>query len=281
MGPEAEKNLFSRLEVPYKLTKAEVWQSLEDKIAENKKPLSVSKSSPQTLNRFTLSIAASVLLLMTLGLFARLYQKQVLVPGEETAQHILPDGSEVFLNGDSRLTYAPYWWMIKRQVNLEGEAFFRVEKGSRFKVNTKPGTTEVLGTQFNVYARRKEFRVYCQEGKVAVSTPDQEKLILRAGDYSMVENKKLNKRKGRDSESKILSWKRFIYNTTPLKKVFEDFERQYGVKIQLRIKELKQRHYTGVFEKAFSITESLQIVCRSENLYFTEKKKGSYIIRSK
>ncbi|MEO1652264.1 MAG: FecR domain-containing protein [Bacteroidota bacterium] len=280
LNPEEEKGFFARLEVPYAHSKAEVWQSLEEK-TNQKKPLGVSKSSSLRLNRLGLSIAASMLLFISLGLFARLYQKQVVVLRGETAQHVLPDGSEIFLNAETRLSYAPYWWMINRQVGLAGEAFFSVQKGSKFKVKTKSGTTEVLGTQFNVYTRMNEFRVYCQEGKVSVSTPGQEKVILQAGDYSTLENEKLNKSKGRDSESKILAWKRFIYNTTPLKKVFEDFERQYDVKIQLRIKDLNQRHYTGVFEKTFSVDEALQIVCRSENLYFKVNKKGSYIIRSK
>ena len=81
---------------------------------------------------------------------------------------ILPDGSIAQLNGSSTLKYHPYWWNISRNISLEGEAFFEVAKGSKFSVESKNGTTSVLGTSFNIYARSNQYEVVCVTGKVWV-----------------------------------------------------------------------------------------------------------------
>ena len=71
----------------------------------------------------------------------------------------LPDGSKVNLNADSRLTYKPYQWIISRNVELEGEAFFEVKQGKRFSVKSNQNKVNVLGTSFNIFSRPGNYRV--------------------------------------------------------------------------------------------------------------------------
>ena len=73
----------------------------------------------------------------------------------------------MMLNAASRLQYHPYWWRFERQVKLEGEVFL-VKPGTLFKVVSEKGTTEVLGTEFNIYSREKNYSVFCQSGTVKV-----------------------------------------------------------------------------------------------------------------
>ena len=80
-----------------------------------------------------------------------------------------PDGSTFILNAVSDLSYDQKQWDSKRIINLDGEAFFDVEKGSSFVVQTKNGTVEVLGTEFNVKSRKNMLEVSCQEGMVMVN----------------------------------------------------------------------------------------------------------------
>lgn len=61
----------------------------------------------------------------------------------------LPDGSVVRLNSVSRLSYKPLGWYFSRSAELSGEAFFEVEKGSKFTIYSMLGSTSVLGTSFN------------------------------------------------------------------------------------------------------------------------------------
>ena len=282
LNPEEEKELFAQLKVSYAKSKEEVWQALEANMAQTSSIKTLKQSSSYRLNRVYLSIAASLILFISIGLFARLYQKYIQVAKGELSEHLLPDGSKVFLNADSHLSYAPYWWSFNRTVYLEGEAFFEVKKGKKFKVQTDLGRIEVLGTQFNVYTREREFQVYCTEGKVAVSSPNKQKIVLQAEDYAVLESNQLSKLKAKEQEKAILSWRtgQFIYNTTPLKKVFQDFERYYDVKIQLKIKNINSLYYTGLFKRAVTIEEALQIVCLSFDLSFEMNKKGIFSIRS-
>ena len=65
----------------------------------------------------------------------------------------LPDASSVSLNAKSFIVFNKKSWKQERDVELIGEAFFKVAKGSTFNVITKSGTVTVYGTQFNVKQR--------------------------------------------------------------------------------------------------------------------------------
>ena len=81
----------------------------------------------------------------------------------------LPDDSKVILNALSEITYNASNWDDKRQIKLEGEAFFKVAKGKQFDVITENGTISVVGTAFSVKQRKNYFEVKCFEGFVKVS----------------------------------------------------------------------------------------------------------------
>ena len=104
----------------------------------------------------------------------------------------LPDGSSIQLNGGSEASYDASSWEDNREISLEGEAFFDVEKGSPFQVVTAQGTVEVLGTTFNVQNRNGEFEVTCYTGKVRVASEGQE-VELTPGDRAVLQDKELGK----------------------------------------------------------------------------------------
>ena len=79
----------------------------------------------------------------------------------------LPDGSLAILNSESSLIIDEGSFESEnREVELVGEAWFEVKKGSSFSVKASNGLVKVLGTSFNVYSREDEFEVICAEGKV-------------------------------------------------------------------------------------------------------------------
>ena len=75
----------------------------------------------------------------------------------------------MLLNSKSTITFNKHNWDTNRTLELNGEAFFDVEKGNTFTVKTSQGNVSVLGTEFNVNASVDFFRVSCYEGKVKVS----------------------------------------------------------------------------------------------------------------
>jgi len=103
-------------------------------------------------------------------------------------------GLSTFLLGkDSKLSFDIDNWEDSRVVNLEGEAYFKVKKGSQFSVLTPKGVVSVLGTQFNVESRKSYFEVICDEGKVSVSPQSGSTEILTAGESYMYNDEGLVK----------------------------------------------------------------------------------------
>jgi transmembrane sensor len=83
----------------------------------------------------------------------------------------LKDKSTVTLNAKSTLSFAnQFQW--NRTLKLDGEAFFEVEKGSSFVVETHLGKVKVIGTKFNVNVEKDFFEVHCFEGKVEVTVQE-------------------------------------------------------------------------------------------------------------
>lgn len=90
----------------------------------------------------------------------------------------LPDKSKVYLNSNSTLSYSEQDFTDNRTLSLEGEAFFMVESGSTFIVNTPMTSVEVLGTTFNIKSRLNFSEVDCYSGKVKVTDVQKNEAIL-------------------------------------------------------------------------------------------------------
>ena len=95
---------------------------------------------------------------------------EVYVPKGEKARLFFHDGTEVFLNADSKIRYPKKFGLTKRKVYLEGEAYFQVSSNKKRPFIVKAGETsvKVLGTSFNVnaYKTDRAIEVVLDEGKV-------------------------------------------------------------------------------------------------------------------
>jgi ferric-dicitrate binding protein FerR (iron transport regulator) len=263
---------FSRAEIPYKKSREEAWQAIEEKV-KNSEP---ANRTLFTTERIIFSLAAAFAILISIGAFLRFYTVTIKVPAGEQRTEILPDGSRVDLNAQSVITYHPYWWNVTRLVGFEGEGFFDVEEGKAFRVRSVKGSTEVLGTSFNVYSRPDAYRVLCISGKVKVSdkssesvilTPDYEAEIIGYGKISM---------KKRENSEQTISWKdgMFTFTATPLQLVFQEIERQYSVRILFEPTE--HLEFTGYFSKDSGTENVLKMVCKPFNLKYTRKAENIY-----
>ncbi|HAS45994.1 MAG TPA: iron dicitrate transport regulator FecR [Microscillaceae bacterium] len=283
LTPQQEQEFFSKLEVPYQRSKSEVWEKLssvmDDTSSAEKKP--AAKVISLRRKNVYVSLAASFLLLLGVGMFARFYTKTIEVNAGQFTSHTLPDRSQVHLNAETKIAYAPYWWRFSRKVSLKGEAFFEVAKGKKFQVTSDKGVTEVLGTKFNIRARGTSYEVYCTEGKVRVSNRTTSQVVLLPGQLAKLNNKQLEKSAKEVKQDAILSWrlKKFIYNTTPLAKVLRDVERHYNVKIQIALTDLDVYNYTGIFSRSVSVEEALKVICLSLGLNLEHTKSRLFTIK--
>jgi transmembrane sensor len=180
----------------------------------------------------------------------------------------LPDASQVILNAVSEITYNEKTWKENRELELEGEAFFKVEKGSKFDVVTSTGKVTVVGTQFNVKDRKNFFEVSCFEGKVNV-TYNKKVWHLLPGNFYSVINGKVSYGTISNREKPYWVNNTSYFKKVPFHEVVEELERQYGVDIIMDDKD-ENLLFTGGFahnnlsEALHSITTPLKLEYKME-----------------
>lgn len=208
-------------------------------------------------------VAAAVMVLLTTALgYCYMHTTEVYAPNGSHQSLTLPDGSTVALNAGTRLCYKPYWWIVNRNVYLDGEACFEVQKGRRFTVTCgSVGEVRVLGTSFNVFARGEALRVSCLTGKVRV-TVAYTTTLLTPGMKTELHDGRLRTTTMSDV-SETVGWKsdRFIFYGVPLSEVIKEMERQYDICIRPTAGS-RDCLYTGKFTKPDNPEDILEIIGR-------------------
>lgn len=232
---------------------SEVLDSLLNKIEQS------SSTKSFQLKRFFQAAAAIVILLLSIYSVNYYFSNKIVkTQFAEQAEITLPDGTEVTLNAGSKLAWNDKKFTKKRQLTLNGEAYFNVKKGDEFIIKTNLGRVEILGTQLNVFSRDNTFWVSCVSGKVRVLANSKQQIIL-PGDIVELTANGLIKTNKNDIEQTI-SWKQgvFYFEDKPLISIFAELERQFDVSIQYE--KLEDRLITVSFSNN-KLSEALDIVC--------------------
>lgn len=172
----------------------------------------------------------------------------------ETQSIILPAESQVALAESSTLSYQDDAWSNERNVDLRGQARFKVTKGVPFNVSTDNGQVQVLGTEFDVFSRDNSFQVLVTEGRVRVFSGSLEKVLT--SDMGFYKNPQWNNDNIIDS-----SWASkdilFAFNNQPLKNVLQSLGYSYSVSFDIDNVDIK-KSYTGSFESTGRIQSNLE-----------------------
>jgi transmembrane sensor len=218
-----------------------------------------------------LRIAAILIILIGLGSLIRMiyFGKPDLITEtnhNQTQKELhLSDGTTVILNRNSQLTYPEHFDQKTREIELEGEAFFKVAKDSLhpFIVHADGTTIRVLGTSFNIKAKDSvQVVVSVLEGKVAFKTEsfDMNQIQLTKGERGIFEKrtKKLNKIQITDEN--YLSWKTGIlsFNNQKLGEAVKVLSEYYSKTIDVQ-PELSERMITVTFNNQ-PLNEVLEIL---------------------
>lgn len=240
-----------------------LWQ----KIQENKKTGEVRLLNTSSL---WLRVAAmAVLILGSYFAFELIVNNAITRYTTEVAQHqeiYLPDQSLVSMNAVSQVTFKPNSWEEYRKVNLTGEAFFKVTKGSTFDVVTPEGTITVVGTQFNVNQRNHLLEVSCYEGTVKV-THDKKVYMLTKGKSVFITPNKTEKLILENAEEPTWLLGESSFTNVTLQNVLDELQRQYLIELTVKSVDLNQ-HYTGSFTHN-NLQTALKSVCEPMQISYT------------
>lgn len=196
-------------------------------------------------------------------------------------QITLADGTKVWLNADTKLTYPSHFTGEARVVELVGEAYFEVAQftvqGKRipFLVKTAQQEIEVLGTQFNIKAyadEESDTRTTLVEGSVQLHAMGKT-LLLHPGEQGMSNEQELNKKKVEVDQ--YIAWKNneFVFEETELKDALKMLSRWYDFDVSLEA-HFPTTHLYGSISRNKNLADVLKIM-ESSGLKFRIERSGN------
>ena len=181
------------------------------------------------------------------------FVEKVSLPGQKITT-LLPDGTRVKLNADSRLITPTAFGHDKREVTLIGEAFFEVKRDEArpFIIKTSKVDVQVLGTSFDVkvYQDGTLPLVAVKSGKVAVKSREtEEEIHVVANEMVFVSENNLVKATIKDS-AEPFAWvdKKMVFDNESLSSVLKQISRWYGVEIDISSNITSNKKYTASYQ---------------------------------
>jgi transmembrane sensor len=255
------------------------WSKVKSKLNSEAKVVSLNKETGN-LN-FFYRIAASIIIILGVGFFVyRSFDKSnkdavELVAEANAVSNVLPDGSNVFLNKQTKLSYAYDKKKKAHVVKLNGEAYFKIkhEEKKTMIVDVAGAYIRDIGTAFNVkaYPEKNTIEVVVEEGEVVFYTDNNVGINLNASAKG-VYNKTTKQFSIEKPESNVLSYKTrvFTFDGVTLEDVVNDVNEVYDKKIILP-RHLRQCRLTVYFnnedidEIANVIAETLGLTVKRDN----------------
>lgn len=213
----------------------------------------------------------------------------------------LPDGTEVWLNAESRIEYNESFNLRTREVKLTGEAFFDVVKNKEkpFIIHTAQMDVRVTGTAFNVrsYPDESTTETSLLRGAVEISLHNnpEKKYYLKPNDKLVINNnltaladiqpeaaqqetdkplvhmKKVNINKEENDVTETMWVKnKLAFDNETLEKILAETERWYNVQIEIKNTNAGSFRFTGVFENK-PLTDVLEALCLASHLHYQVK----------
>ncbi|MGQ8335574.1 FecR family protein [Sunxiuqinia sp. A32] len=238
---------------------------------------------------FPIAIALSNFFISGPSLDVHLAVSQVSSPNGHISKCILPDGTVVWINSESTITYnAEGFAEGTREVKLEGEAYFDVTKneGKPFYVRTNLADVRVTGTSFNVkaYSDSKLFETVLKEGSIELELggrDENQKIKIKPGERAIFEadQKKLLIQ---NVDARIYSaWRngQLIFKDATLNDLIKELERIYEVEFKLNDPELGNYRFRGTFSydnnlikvlEKFKVTAQIDYYIRNNEVWLTK-----------
>ena len=270
--------IINNWKVPRSQSKAQAWDQLQKRI-----DLSDSSEDTKVISfwrRLAVPVAAAASIALLLWF--------VLMPQGEMVKHItfagdhsqveLPDGSIVTLNANSTIEYDKASWSEERKLELTGEAFFDVRKGSDFRVQTKNGSVSVLGTSFNVFNRSNQLEVACYTGKVKVECATGSE-SLTPGKCSISDAERIDV-VGFDADQKDWRTGHYSYDGASVQRVLNEVAIQYN--LDIKFNEDIDRQFYGSFRVSDDNSqEILSIICKAMSLDYVFVDGQTVVVKEK
>ncbi len=220
----------------------EAWDKVYARFSESGEMIKKAPSGFVFMRSRFMKIAAAALILLSLGIvsvYVGSRNKKIIIATTDDQKNLevtLPDGSNVFLNRNTELSYRANLGKSQRNVSLSGEAFFEITSNAEkpFKVDAGKARIKVVGTSFNIITNNPDsaVEVYVETGKVILSDINGTRNIMLDPGYVGTMDTELSGKTLNDNPN-YMSWKTgvLVYNGQKLDVVFMDLKRIYNMDI--------------------------------------------------
>ena len=205
------------------------------------------------------------------------------VPAGQRINITLPDGTNVWLNARTTIKYPIAFEKKIRHIVLDGEAYFDVAKDKKrpFIVQTDKCNLEVLGTKFNVdaYADKEEFETTLMEGSVKVTSQQnpQEQLVLAPDCKAYLYKGKL--KVAHVDDYNPYRWREGLicFKNESFASIMKEFEKYYGVNIQIRHNNALKYFFSGKFRQTDGIDYALRVLQKDIRFKYSRDDENQII----
>ncbi|NHA02800.1 DUF4974 domain-containing protein [Mucilaginibacter sp. HC2] len=259
------------------------------KLSEDRKVVTLTKHNNRSRIFWISSIAATLVVALSIVLVMwRSRNNDITILQTKANQHlkiILPDGSKVQLNSNSEVCYSRKAFSLSRELKLvKGEALFEVIHNEKYPFVVYSGVLKIkdIGTIFNIRNGKSATIVSVISGVVALSEKtDKDSIKLMANQEAIYNVFSKNIQVVPQKDLNTTSWldKKFRFIKCPLKKVVEQLQNAYEVRIDLSDKDLENKELTASFNNE-SMEDALKVISGSLNIDFGNKN-GIYYLKSK
>ena len=292
--PDRKLVLDAQMKEHWKLTKAQETETPDLTDTLHKIHYEINSQEPRTsktrkLVTYLTRVAAVLFIPLAIAFFFTLDKtdigelQTVSTPLASKTYFVLPDGSEVWLNAGSTLSYPKKFNRNKRLVKLTGEAYFDVEKSKTpFEVETKNVHVNVLGTAFNVMSYSDTNpEVTLERGKVQLVSNSGAQQILEPGEQAVINPANSSIQVQKVDTEIYSSWidNKLIFRNESLKDVVERLERWYNISIEIDDQYISDKKLTATIEYE-SITEVMDLLEITLSLkYEYDKNERKLIVK--
>ena len=200
----------------------------------------------------------------------------------ERSKVTLPDGSTVWVNTCSSITYDNTFGEVDRVVNMKGEAYFSVKKDKMrpFLVHTDKFTFRVTGTSFNVYSfdDEDEVSIALVEGSVIVEHEKGQE-VLRPGEMIVYNKADESMTRRRVISDTYTAWRygEMYFEDMTFEELTRRLERSFNVKFKFVNQRVKRESFSGSFRKYESLETILKVISTSMPVRYRIDKDTVYI----
>ncbi len=256
---------------------SEIILSRIDKEIRHKRYVRMARLTAAIVVPFVVLLGFGLYLNSLVDLFGKSHYAEIYIPKGESARIFFQDGSEAYLNADTKIRYPQKFGLTKRQVYVEGEAYFNVTPAKKrpFVVHAGNTSVKVLGTSFNIkaYSDEKKIQVVLDEGEIEFHTPFNSYTVLPGQQIIFDKIRGESVIRNLPTSTNFSLWKSNIlyFQDTPLAEVLRILERRYDVSFQIKDEKALRYSYT-IITHQMAIADILAELEKISPVKFTFQK---------